>query len=47
MNGKNNRHNNRLDFIGETEEDIEDSNLEGPWTRCGPSVLAKEFHRLT
>ena len=32
------------DFPGLTEEDIEeDSELEGPWTRWGPRVQAKEF----
>ena len=35
-------------FAGEAEEDIEeDSKLEGPWTRWGPRVLAKEFYQLT
>ena len=36
------------DFAGEAEEDIaEDSKLEGPWTRWGPRVLAKQFYQLT
>ena len=34
------------DFAGETEEDIEDSELEGPWTRWGTRVLAKELYQL-
>ena len=36
------------DVTGETEEGIkEDSELEGPWTICGPMVLAEEFYQLT
>ena len=38
----------RTDFARETEEDIEkDSEMEGPWTRWGPRVLAKEFYQLS
>ena len=36
------------DFMGTAEEDIEeDCKLEGPWTRLGPRVLAKELYQLT
>ena len=36
------------DLAEEAEEDIEeDSEWEGPWTRWGPRVLAKEFYQLT
>ena len=34
--------------MGTAEEDIEeDSKLEGPWTRWGPRVLAKELYQLS
>ena len=36
------------DFPGKAGEDIEeDSELENPWTRWAPRLLAKEFHQLT
>ena len=35
------------DFAGEAEEHIEeDSELEGPWTKWGPRVLANKFYQL-
>ena len=36
------------DFSQKAEEVIqEDSELESPWTRSGPRVLAEEFYQLT